>query len=180
MAKIKIKDKSFVPYVLYPDICKAIDEVAARLNNDYKDRKEPPVLLCVLNGSIMFIGELMKRIDFDCEIVSLKLTSYSGTSCTGKVREVMGLTGSVEGKDVIIVEDIVDTGGTIVTLRDILVQHGASDIKVCTMFMKPEVYDKDVNIDYVAMPLKNEFIVGFGLDYEELGRNYKDVYILDK
>ena len=128
----------------------------------------------------MFTAELMKRLDFDCELISMKLSSYDGTQSTGNVREVMGMTGSVKGKRVIVVEDIVDTGNTIVDLKRIVKEKGATDCKICTMLLKPEVYKKAVKLDYVAMEIPNRFIVGFGLDYNELGRNYRDIYILDE
>ena len=128
----------------------------------------------------MFTSELMKRLDFDAELVSMKLSSYQGTTSTGEVREVMSLTGNVSGRKVIIVEDIVDTGTTMVSLVKTLKDKGAKDIKICTMLLKPEVYKKDLKLDYVGMEIPNRFIVGFGLDYDELGRNYRDIYVLDK
>lgn len=179
MNHVKLHDKTFRPFIEYDKIEKAIDEVAAKLNKDYAGCDEVPVLLCVLNGSILFTAELMKRLDFKCEIISIKLSSYSGTRSTGNVREVMGMTGSVEGKEVIIVEDIVDSGRTIVDLKRILKEKGAKSSKVCTMLLKPASYKEDIPIDYVAMKIPDDFIVGFGLDYDELGRNYKDIYVLD-
>ena len=125
------------------------------------------------------MGELMKRLEFDCEVVSIKLTSYEGTNSTGKVKQALGLTSSLKGKRVIIVEDIVDTGNTIVELKRIIEEAGAKQSYVCTMLLKPDVYTKDIALDYVAMEIPNAFIVGFGLDYDELGRNYKDIYVLD-
>ena len=128
----------------------------------------------------MFMGELMKRVDFDCQTVSIKLTSYEGTSSTGKVRQALGLTSDITGRDVIIVEYIVDTGHTIVALKKILEDAGAKAAYVCTLLLKPDAYKQDVKIDYIAMEIPNKFIVGFGLDYDELGRNYKDIYVLDE
>lgn len=180
MEKITIKDKTFRTFIPYEQISTAIDEVAQKLNNDFKDCEQTPVLLCVLNGSIMFMGELMKRLDFDCEVVSTKLTSYCGTSTTGEVKQAMGLTANIAGKRVIIVEDIVDTGNTIVALKQILSDAGAVDSCVCTLLMKPEAYRQSHPIEYVAMEIPNSFIVGFGLDYDEIGRNYKDIYVLDE
>lgn len=179
MEKIRLHDKTFKPFLPYEEISKAIDAVAEKINADFEGTGEVPVLVCVLNGSIMFTAELMKRFRFDCELVSTKLTSYSGTQSSGTVRQAMGLTGSVEGKTVIVIEDIVDTGNTIMRLRDIFKEKGAKDVKFCTMLLKPEVYDKDVKLDYVAKEIPNAFIVGFGLDYDELGRNYKDIYVID-
>lgn len=180
MQKIQIKDKTFKTLIPYEQISEAIDKVADRLNADFSSCTNPPILLCVLNGSIMFMGELMKRVDFDCQTVSIKLTSYEGTSSTGKVRQALGLTSDITGRDVIIIEDIVDTGHTIVTLKKILEDAGAKASYVCTLLLKPEAYKQDVKIDYTAMEIPNKFIVGFGLDYDELGRNYKDIYVLDE
>ena len=180
MQKIQIKDKTFKTLIPYEQISEAIDKVADRLNADFSSCTNPPILLCVLNGSIMFMGELMKRVDFDCQTVTIKLTSYEGTSSTGKVRQALGLTSDITGRDVIIIEDIVDTGHTIVALKKILEDAGAKASYVCTLLLKPEAYRQDVKIDYTAMEIPNKFIVGFGLDYDELGRNYKDIYVLDE
>lgn len=180
MEHVRLNGKVFKTFIEYGTIMKAIDDVADRINADYKGCTDVPVLLCVLNGSIMFTAELMKRLDFDLELVSIKLTSYSGTESTGKVRQAMGLTADIKGRRVIIVEDIVDTGNTIEELKKILGEHGAAESKVCTMLLKPEVYNKSSRLDYVAMEIPNRFIVGFGLDYDEIGRNLKDIYVLDE
>lgn len=180
MQKITLKDKTFRPLITYDKISAAIDNVADKINADFEGCTDFPILLCVLNGSIMFMGELMKRLDFDCQIVSTKLTSYEGTNSTGKVKQALGLTTDITGRRVIIVEDIVDTGNTIVELKRILAEAGASQSYICTLLLKPEAYHQDIAIDYVAMKIPNDFIVGFGLDYDELGRNYKDIYVLDK
>ena len=180
MEKITLFDKTFKTMIPYSRIASAIDDVAADMNRDFEGCEDIPILLCVLNGSIMFMGELMQRLRFNCQIVSIKMTSYEGTSTTGRVKQAMGLTSDIKGRRVIIVEDIVDTGNTIVELKDILAEAGAIETYVCTMLYKPEAYTKDARLDYVAMEIPNEFIVGFGLDYNELGRNYKDIYVLDK
>ena len=179
MSNIRLYDKSFRPFISNEKIEEAIDKVAARINADFEGSTDVPVLLCVLNGAIMFTAELMKRLTFNCELVSIKLSSYEGTCSTGNIRQVMGLTGSIEGKRVIVVEDIVDTGNTIVNLVDMLREKGAAETRVCTMRLKPEIYTKDLKLDYVAMEIPNDFIVGFGLDYDEIGRNLKDIYVLD-
>ncbi len=180
MDKIKILDKTFKTYIDNATLMKAIDNVADRLNADFGDSEEIPVLLCVLNGSIMFTAELMKRLKFQLQVVSIKLTSYTGTSSTGKVTQAMGLTSDVHGRKVIIVEDIVDTGNTIVALKNLLKSNGAAETYVCTMLFKPEVYTKDFKLDYVAMEIEPKFIVGFGLDYDEVGRNLNEIYVLDE
>ena len=179
MERLQLKDKCFVPYIPYEKIEKAIDDVAARINRDFRDSKEPPILLCVLNGSILFTGELLKRLDFTLELSSIRLSSYEGTLSTGVTRKVLGLTTAIKGRTVIVVEDIVDTGKTITDLHALLLDAGAADVKICTMLLKPEVYKKDLKLDYVAMEIENRFIVGFGLDYDQLGRNSKDIYILE-
>lgn len=179
MERIILKDKSFKTFIPYERISASVDKVAARMNEDFDGCEDVPVLLCVLNGSIMFMAELMKRLTFNCQIVSTKLTSYAGTQTTGSVKQAMGLTADIKGRRVIIVEDIVDSGNTIVELKKILEEKGAAESRVCTLLLKPEAYKKDIRIDYVAMEIPNDFIVGFGLDYDELGRNFKDIYVLD-
>ena len=180
MEKVTLKDKTFKKFISYEQISSAIDEVANKINADFEGCTDVPVLLCVLNGSIMFMGELMRRINFDCQIISIKLTSYEGTSTTGKVKRAMDLTASIEGRRVIIVEDIVDSGNTIVQLKEIMKEKGATESYICTMLFKPEAYTKDIKLDYVALEIPNDFIIGFGLDYDELGRNYKDIYTIDE
>lgn len=182
MDKIQLKDKCFVPYIKYEQIQEAIDKVADKINADFKAKhlEEPPIVLCVLNGSIMFTAELMKRLDFTLELSSIRLASYEGTTSTGVTRRILGLTTAIKNRTVIVVEDIVDTGKTIVDLHDILIEAGAADVVICTMLLKPEVYRKSLKLDYVAMEIENKFIVGFGLDYDQLGRNFKDIYKLDR
>lgn len=180
MEKVTLKDKTFRTFIPYEKISSAIDDVAVKINADFNGCTDVPILLCVLNGSIMFMAELMKRLTFDCQVVSTKLTSYAGTSTTGRVKTAMGLTSDIRGRRVIIIEDIVDSGNTIVELKEIMKENGAAESYVCTMLLKPDAYKKDVKIDYVAMEIPNDFIVGFGLDYDELGRNLKDIYVLDE
>lgn len=180
MEKVTLNDKTFRKFIPYEKLETAIDKVAAQINKDFEGCADVPILLCVLNGSIMFMAELMKRLTFNCQIVSTKLTSYVGTETTGKVKQAMGLTADITGRRVIVVEDIVDSGNTIVELKRILAEKGAADSRICTLLLKPDSYKKDVKIDYTAMEIPNDFIVGFGLDYDELGRNFKDIYILDE
>ena len=180
MHKITLKDKTFRTYIPYEKIVEAIDRVTDMINADFCGCDAGPILLCVLNGSIMFTAELMKRLNFNCQVVSIKLSSYEGTTTTGKVKQALGLTADITGRRVIVVEDIVDSGNTIVELKRILEERGASESRICTMLLKPDAYKKDIRLDYVAMEIANDFIVGFGLDYDELGRNYKDIYVLDE
>ena len=177
--KVRLYDKTFKPFLTNDQINAAIDKVAVKLNADFAGTQDIPILLCVLSGSIMFTAELMKRLDFPVEVAAVKLSSYVGTRSTGKIRQVMGITAPLKGRRVIIVEDIVDSGNTIVDLHRIVSEHGASEIRICTMLLKPQMYNKDIKLDYVAMEIPDDFIVGFGLDYNELGRNLKDIYALD-
>ena len=179
MSNIKLHDKSFRPFIEYDKIENAIDEVAVKINKDFEGCKDVPVLLCVLNGSILFTAELMKRLKFNCEIVCVKLSSYVGLKSSGEVRDIIGMTGSVKGKRVIIVEDIVDSGRTIANLTKMMEANGATETRICTMLFKPNCYKLDKKLDYVAMEIPDDFIVGFGLDYDGLGRNIKDIYVLD-
>ena len=137
------------------------------------------VFLSVLNGSFMFTASLMKYINFLSELSFVKMASYCGTSSTGQVKQLIGLSDSLRGRRVIIVEDIVDTGKTITDMYALLQDMGVSDIRVCTLFLKPDSYKGNVRIDYHAMEIGNEFIVGYGLDYDQLGRQLQDIYIVE-
>ena len=178
--RIQLYDKAFKPFIPHGRIMEAIDGVARKVNDDFRGCTDVPVVLCVLNGAIPFTGELLQRLEFDCQLVSIKLSSYQGTHSTGTVLNILGLTADVTGKRVIITEDIVDTGTTVVALKEMLLHKGATDVKICTLLFKPDVYDKHETIDYVGMSIPDAFIVGFGLDYNEIGRNSADIYVIDE
>ena len=180
MNKVKLWDKTFVPFIKNQDLEEAIDRVAVKLNEDFANCEDVPVLLCTLNGAILFCAELMKRLTFTCELASVKLKSYSGTTSTGMVTIQVPVTVPVAGRRVIIVEDIVDTGATIATLRNYIQGQGASEIRTCTMLFKPDVFDGEKLPEYIAMEIPSRFIVGFGLDYNEIGRNLQEIYVLDE
>lgn len=179
MNEIKVWDKTFVPFIGHDELMGCIDGIAEKINGDFEGATDVPILLCILNGAIMFTGELMQRLNFPCQLVSTKMTSYAGTSTTGEVQQTMPLTASVEGRRVIIAEDIIDTGLTIKAMKKILLEQGASEVKVCTMLFKPEAYRTGDRIDYIGKEIPNRFILGFGLDYNELGRNLRDIYVLE-
>ena len=177
MKQVKLKDKEFGVSIPAEKIQSIISEMAQRINNDYKD-KNLPLFISILNGSFMFTADLFKQIDFTCEVTFLKLTSYRGTSSTGSVRQLIGVNESIEGRDVIVLEDIVDTGITIEQILGQLKSFEPASVKVASLLFKPEAYQKEMKIDYIGMEIPNDFIVGYGLDYDGLGRNLADIYTL--
>lgn len=174
---VKLHDRTFRVMIPATEIDAAIDKVAEKINADYADRPTP-LFLGVLNGAFMFMSELMKKVDFNCELSFVKLASYAGTGSTGKVSELIGLKNNIEGRHVIIVEDIVDTGESMEHLLRSLSGHRPASIEIVTLFFKPGAFRKDFPVKYKALEIGNEFIVGFGLDYDELGRNLKDIYVV--
>lgn len=174
---VKLHDKTFRVMIPAEKIDQAVTAVAERINSDYAD-KETPLFVGVLNGSFMFLSDLIKKIEFNSELSFVKLSSYEGTSSTGQVKNLIGLNGSIEGRHVIIVEDIVDTGRSIAHMIADLESRGPASVEVCTLFFKPASYSESYPIRYRALEIGNEFIVGYGLDYDQLGRNLKDVYVV--
>lgn len=182
MKKITVGDKTFRTYIPFEEFSKDFDRVAAQLNADFANAAQPPVFICTLNGAMLFTSEIMQRVDFPVELSSIRASSYIGTHTTGKVNITEQSPLKVKGRTVVVLEDIIDTGHTMKALIDVLKDEGAAEIRLCTLFFKPESFQyKGVyGIDYIAREIQNQFIVGFGLDYNELGRNSKDIYILDE
>jgi hypoxanthine phosphoribosyltransferase len=178
MSTVVLHDKKFKICMTAAQIDNAVAKVAEKINTDLKD-VDVPIFLSILNGSFMFTADLMRKIEVKSDVVFVKLASYQGTESTGEVKQIVGLTKGVEGKTVVVVEDIVETGNTIEEIHKILKDAGAADIKICTLLYKPDAYKKDIPIDYAALQIPNDFIVGYGLDYNQLGRQYKDIYVLD-
>ena len=176
MNEIKLKDKMFRLTMSEADILVHVREVAERINKDYAGRK--PLFLSVLNGSFMFTSDLMKLIELECEISFVKLASYQGTMSTGKVHEVIGVNEDLTGRDIIIVEDIVESGKTMAQMLDSLAARNPASVKICTLFFKPSKLTEQINVDYAAMVIPDDFIVGYGLDYDGYGRNLKDLYTI--
>lgn len=174
MNSIQIKDKQFTISIPEEEILKEVTRVAGEINRDLADKN--PLFLSVLNGSFMFTADLMKRIVIPCEISFVKLASYQGDSSTGKVKKLMGLNEELTGRTVVIVEDIVDTGLTMQQLLAELAGLHPAEIRIATLLLKPDKLKVPLDIQYVAMQIPNDFIVGYGLDYDGLGRNYKDIY----
>lgn len=176
MKRIKIHDKVFEPYLSESDIRSAISRLAKEITHNYLGKK--PVFLGVLNGCFQFASELMKNIDFECEISFIKVASYQGTNSTGNVRQLLGLDHKLKGRHVIILEDIVDTGNTVEAIMENLNEMGAASTEIATFLLKPDVYKKNIPIKYVAKEIEPDFVVGFGLDYDGLGRNLNELYVL--
>lgn len=174
MRTIQIHDKKFTLSISEDEIQAAVKRVGEAINRDLADTN--PLFICVLNGVFMFAGDLMKTVNFPCEITFVKLSSYEGLITTGTVKEVIGLNESIVDRNVIVVEDIVDTGITMEKIISSLQAKGAKSIKVVTFLQKPEALKRDIKVDYVAMKIPTQFIVGYGLDYDGYGRNLKEIY----
>ncbi|MBC8081685.1 MAG: hypoxanthine phosphoribosyltransferase [Hymenobacter sp.] len=171
---ISLHDKQFEPYLSAERLTAAIQELATQLNHEYAGKT--PLFVAVLNGSFMFAADLLKALRIPCEVSFIRVASYQGTSSTGKVQQVLGLTEDVAGRHLVILEDIVDTGHTMRMLLDTLGARQPASLEVATLFIKPECLLHELNIRYVGLSIPNDFIVGYGLDYDGLGRNYPDVY----
>ncbi len=176
MNEIKVLDKCFGLSISESEILAAVDKVAERMQKELDGKN--PLFLVVLTGAFMFAADLMKRVNIPSEISFIRVSSYSGTGSTGDVKEILGLSEDITGRTVVVIEDIVDTGLTISKLVEKLGSMGAADIRVATLFHKPEALKYKVPLDYVAMEIPNDFIVGYGLDYDSYGRNHANIYTL--
>lgn len=174
MSVIRIHDKEFVKTIPAEEIAAQVKRVADNINRDYAGKR--PLLLGVLNGCFMFMSDLMKNLELECEVSFVKLSSYQGSETTGTVTEVIGLTESIEGRDVIIVEDIVDTGLTMHKMLEVLAESNPASLAIASLFLKPARLRVSVDVKYSAFEIPDRFIVGYGLDYDGLGRNLPDVY----
>lgn len=175
--RVTLHDKTFELSIPYEKLATAIQKVANQINEDYKGLGTP-LFIGVLNGAFMFMGELMQRVDLQAEISFVKLASYSGVSSTGTVQDLIGLNNSIEGRHVIIVEDVVDTGESMDHLLRTLAMHKPASVAIATLLFKPTKFTKSFKVKYRALDIPDDFIVGFGLDYNELGRNLKDIYTI--
>lgn len=176
MDNIKIKDKSFRVSLSEAEIKNRIKALAADISADMAGKN--PLFLGVLNGAFIFAADLMREITIPCEISFVKLASYQGTTSTGKVHEVLGINEDLSGRTVIILEDIVESGQTIKRMMESLGTRNPASIHVCTLFFKPEKLQEQLELDYVAFRIPDDFIVGYGLDYDQAGRGLKDIYTI--
>jgi len=171
---IQIHDKKFEPFIKFEEIDQAVAKIANRMNKDLHDKK--PLFIAILNGSFMFASDLFHKIDFPCEITFVKLASYSGTKSTETVRQLIGIDEDIVGRNVVLIEDIIDSGLTMERVLAQLKMIGAADIKIATLLFKPNSFKGTYPIDYVGIEIGDDFIVGYGLDYDKHGRNFKDIY----
>ena len=176
--KITLGDKTFRVMIPAEEIDKAVSRVAEQLNERYQGRT--PIFLGVLSGSFLFLADLVRKVNFESQLAFVKISSYDGTESTGNVKQQFGVDFDIEGRDIIIVEDIVETGHSMNYLLDHLRKKNPASISICTLFFKPEKFLYEYDIDYTALSIGNEFIVGYGLDYNQLGRNLKDIYVVEE
>lgn len=176
MDTIKIKDKQFRVSIPREEIQRQIARVADEINRDLAGKN--PLFLSVLNGAFMFTGDLMKHINIPCEVSFIKLASYQGVASTGVIKEVIGINEDLADRTVVIIEDIVDTGFTMQRLLETLGTRQPKEIHIATLLLKPDKLQVELDIKYVAKSIPNDFIVGYGLDYDGYGRNYPDIYTI--
>ena len=178
MDRIKLHDKTFKVMIPASEIDAAVDRVASALNERYTGRT--PVFVGVLSGAFLFLSDLVRKVTFNNQVTFVKISSYEGTESSGEVKQQLGVDCDIEGRDVIIVEDIVETGHSMNYLLDYIKSRKPASISICTLFFKPDKFLYEYKIDYTALSIGNEFIVGYGLDYNQLGRNLKDIYVVDE
>lgn len=178
MDTIQIKDKTFKPYIRREEIKAAIDKIASRINSELAG--ENPLFICVLNGAFVFAADLLREVTIESEITFMRMKSYSGTQSTGVVKIIHGLDEDIKGRTVVVVEDIVDTGFTMQRIINQLKEREPKQVKIATLLFKPKALKCNIHVDYAALEIPNDFIVGYGLDYDEQGRNLKDIYVISK
>ena len=177
MELIKINDKTFEPYVSAEELNQIAERMASEVYQDLQESR--PIFIAVLNGSFMFAADFLRHYKGECEISFVKMASYKGTQSTGNVHQLIGLSTPVEGRDVVILEDIIDTGNTLEEIYRLFENQKVKSFRIATLFFKPDAYKKDLKIDYVGKPIPNRFIVGYGLDFDEIARNLPQVYQLN-
>lgn len=175
---ITLHDKQFKPFLSEAEIQAAVKKMAQQVAADYKD--EIPIFVGVLNGSFMFVADFLKEYPYPCEVSFVKLSSYQGLTSTGIVETLLDVSGDMKGRSVIILEDIIDTGRTLQKLVHLFSKANVKEFKIASLFYKPDVYNGEYAIDYVGIEIPTKFIVGYGLDYNELGRNLREVYQLNQ
>ncbi|MFD1293403.1 adenylate kinase [Lutibacter holmesii] len=176
MSIIKLHDKYFKSYISAEKIDEAVQALVTQVENDLKGEK--PLFIGILNGSFMFVADFVRKYNSDCEVSFVKLASYEGTNSTGKIKQLVGVNENLEGRTVVILEDIIDTGNTLQEIYEIFKDKNVKQLKIATLFFKPDVFKKALPIDYIGLPIPDKFIVGYGLDYDGIGRNLESIYQL--
>lgn len=170
----KLKDKNFTKFILNDDIQAKVSELSDRINTDLAGKN--PMFVVVLNGAFIFASDLLKKVTIDCEIAFVKLSSYKGTHSSGVVQQIIGLDLDIKGRTIVIIEDIVDSGLTLDRFRETLSVMEPAEVKIATCLLKPDAFHNKFPVDYLCFSIPNEFVVGYGLDYDGLGRNSSDIY----
>jgi hypoxanthine phosphoribosyltransferase len=178
MQRVQVKDKFFKIYIEEAKIMSAVEAVAAKINHELA--AENPLFIAVLNGAFMYASDLMKAVTIPAEITFTRIASYTGMESSGNIKSLIGLSENIEGRTVVIIEDIVDTGNTIEFLTKQLLHSKVKDVKIATLLFKPNAYKKDIKVDYIGLEIPNDFVVGYGLDYDGQGRNLRSIYVLDQ
>lgn len=174
MDVVKVHDKTFRLSIPEEKIMEAVDSLARQISLDYSDKD--PLFLAVLNGAFVFASDLFKRISFPCSISFVKIASYAGTSTTGNVKRLIGLNEDLKGREIVIIEDIIDSGTSMKYLLEELKKLNPLNIRIASLLFKPEAFREDYTIDYIGISIPNDFIVGYGLDYNGYGRNLRQIY----
>ncbi len=178
METIQIHDKQFVPFIDSDKIERYVEFLANQIANDLEP-DEVPIFIGILNGSFMFAADFVRKYKHDCHITFVKMASYEGVNSTGKIKHLVGINEELEGRTVVILEDIIDTGNTLAEIYEIFRDKKVKQLKIATLFFKPDVFRKELPIDYIGKSIEDKFIVGYGLDYDGLGRNLPDIYQLN-
>jgi len=178
MKRVKVKDKEFEPFIPAEKIETIVRELADRINEDFKGKN--PLFLAILNGSFVFAADLLRKITIPCNISFVKFASYSGTETTEIVKELIGVNEEIKGRHIILVEDIIDTGNTIELILADMAKNEPAEVKIACFCHKPEAFRRSYKIDYIGISIPNDFIVGYGLDYDGYGRNLPDIYKIAK
>ncbi len=174
MENIQVKDKTFKVFIPEEKIKERVQELARQISDDLRGKN--PIFLAVLSGSFVFAADLLRGIDTPCEITFVRMASYSGTRSTGNVKELIGLSEDIEGRPVVVVEDIIDSGLTMKELLGILKAKHPAEVRIASLLVKPDNLKVELDIHYRCFDIPNDFIVGYGLDYDGEGRNLRDIY----
>lgn len=177
MDSIQLHDKHFVPFITRDKIDRYVQFLSDQIADDL-DPDEIPIFIGILNGSFVFAADFVRKYPYACHITFVKMASYEGVSTSGKIKHLVGINEDLEGKTVVILEDIIDTGNTLAEIYEIFRDKKVKKLKVATLFFKPDVFRKELHIDYIGKSIEDKFIVGYGLDYDGLGRNLPDIYKL--